>query len=293
MNTSSATRFGNSRGIPTYNEGGRAETLLGVDLTASLIAAYHVYEEMLTLAGQVKEADYFSEKEERERKFLEEFWWDARRGEYRTIYYADKTFDYFQVGDNQAYLHYLLYFGAMEDSSRVRKAVDLYRAHHSQLIVELKSYLPILFYEHGFTSLANDLIVELCSPQNKRRDYPEISFTVMEHVVRGLLGVEPDAVTGKVSTLSRLESLSDWVELSNLNALGQRMMLTHNGQVSSSLTNQGTQTILWQPAFYGSYPVIYINGIPKVTTQGRRDGREVSFVNVSVPAGAMRSASIR
>lgn len=37
----SSTRFGKNRGIPTYNEGGRGETFLGIDMTASLIAAYN------------------------------------------------------------------------------------------------------------------------------------------------------------------------------------------------------------------------------------------------------------
>lgn len=292
LHSAAAKRFGEHRGIPTYNEGGRGPTLLGIDLTASLIAASHAYGEMLTMAGQVKEAELMGEKEERERKFLEEFWYDHTRAEYKSILYADKSFDYFSVGADQAYLHYLLYFGVVEDSTRIRKIMHHYADQQKNLIVELKSYLPILFYEHGQTALANRMIVELCSPSNPRRDYPENAFTVIEHITRGLMGIEPDATTGVISTLSRLEAPVEWVELSNIPALGRRVSVTHNGDVSSSLTNQGTQPVVWQASFYGSYPTIKINGRPKTATVTRRDGREVSMVKVPVPPGATLVADV-
>jgi len=293
LHNGSAKRFGNHRGIPSYNEGGRGETFLGIDLTAAHIAACHAYGEMQKLTGQEKEADVTGEKEERERKFLEDYWWDAQRGEFRTIQYVDKSFDYFMVGPNQAYAHYLLYFGVLEDSEGAKKVVDLYRDRHKDLIVELKSYLPIHFYEHGYTSLANEMVVELSSPANPRRDYPEVSFTVIEHLTRGLMGIEPDAVEGKVVTLSRLDAPGDWVELSNISLLNRKISVSHNGKVSSSVTNLGNMPMTWQASFYGLYPVIFVDGKPKPSTQMRREGREVSFVNVPVPAGGHRTASIR
>jgi len=293
IHTEGAKRFGAKRGIPTYNEGGRGETRLGIDLTAAQIAACNAYGQMLSLGGQAKEAELIGEQEERERKFLEDFWWDPLRQQFRSIQYADRSFDYFMVGTNQSYLHYLLYFNVLEDSDGARRLTDLYRDNHKNLIVELKSYLPTHFYEHGYTTLANELIIELCSPSNPRRDYPEVSFTVIEHITRGLLGVEPDAAGGKVSTLSRLQSPDDWVDMSNIPVLGRRITVSHNGKVASSVTNQSNMPIGWQACFYGLYPVIYIDGRPKPSTQIRRDGQEVSFVTVAVPAGAHRTASIK
>lgn len=292
LHSAGAKRFGEHRGIPTYNEGGRAKTLLGIDLTASMIAASRAYGEMLTMSGQLKEAEVMGENEERERKFLEEFWYDHARGEYRSIQYADKSFDYFSVGTDQAFLHYLLYFDVLQDSSRVGKIMDQYSKQHRNLIVELKSYLPILFYENGQSALATQMLIELCSPSNPRRDYPENSFTVIEHVTRGLMGIEPDATTGVVSTLSRLGAGADWVELSNISALGRLISVSHNGEITSSLTNQGTQPVVWQAFFYGSYPTINVNGRPKPATVMRRDGREVSMVKVPVPPGAAVVADV-
>lgn len=292
LHAAQAKRFKSHRGIPTYNEGGRGETLLGIDLTAALIAAYSSYAAMLEEQGERKQAEMMREKEEVERKFLEEFWWDSQKGEYRSIQYADQSFDHFMVGDNQAYLHYVLYFDALQDQDRTNKIVGMYRDHYKSLIVELKSYLPQIFYEQGLPGVANSMIVELCSPSNKRRDYPENSFTVIEHVTRGYMGIEPDASTKSISTLSRLETTSDWAELSRVPVLGQRVTVRHNGQVSSSLQNLGDVPVLWQACFYGAYPTIQVNGKSRKSKQVKRNGQDVSLVEIMVAPGSTAGASI-
>jgi hypothetical protein len=136
------------------------------------------------------------------------------------------------------------------------------------------------------------MVVELCSPSNPRRDYPENSFTVIEHVTRGLMGVEPDGTTGVISTLSRLGAGTDWVELSNIHVLSRLVSVIHNGEVSSSLVNQGSQPLVWQACFYGSYPTIKVNGRPKPAMVTRRNGRLVSAVNVPVPSGTTCIAAV-
>ena len=113
------SRFGSNRGIPTYNEGGRGETFLGIDMTASIIAAYNAYSEMLKLNGAVDEAERHHRKAERELEFLNDFWWDGEKGEYRSILYANGEFDYFMVGEDQAFLHYLNYFDVISDDEKL------------------------------------------------------------------------------------------------------------------------------------------------------------------------------
>ena len=112
------SRFGNKRGIPTYNEGGRGETLIGIDMTASIISAYKAYSEMLMVRGEIAKSKKYNEKAEREQEFLDEFWWDNEKKEYRSILYEDESFDYFMVGSNQAFLHYLLYFEAISENQK-------------------------------------------------------------------------------------------------------------------------------------------------------------------------------
>lgn len=295
MFAGAAKQFKSNRGIPTYNEGGRGEARAGIDLSASLIAAYEAYAKMLGTSnekGDKEKAETMREKAAGERKFLSEFWWDTDQGEFRSIWYADNTFDHFMVGDNQAYLHYALYFDALEDSSRAHAIIGRYAENHNELITELKSYLPQLFYEYGKFSLANQLIVSLCSPSNKRRDYPENAFTVIEDITRGYMGIEPNAADQSISTLSRLESPTDWAELARVPALGTRITVRHNGQVSSSIENLGTQPLTWRACFYGDYEMLEVNGKRVNCSRGSSHGLRISWVDVTVPAKKAYSVSV-
>lgn len=295
MFAGAAKQFKSNRGIPTYNEGGRGEAKAGIDLTASLAAAYEAYAMMLQVnneKGDKDRAAAFREKAAGERKFLEEFWWDADKDAYRSIWYADNSYDHFMVGENQAYLHYALYFDALEDSSRIKAIVDQYATNYNELITELKSYLPQLFYEHGKSAIASQLVVAMCSPSNKRRDYPENSFTVIEDITRGYMGIDPNAVDRTISTLSRLESPTDWAELSRVPVLGSRITVRHNGQVSSSIENLGSQPITWRACFYGRYAEIEVNGRAQPAVLRKHKGFDISTVDITILPGKTVSADV-
>lgn len=285
LHSEDAERFGSSRGIPTYNEGGRGKTILGIDLSAALAASYQAYSQLLAAQGKAKEAEKFAERAKVELEFLEKFWWDVEKGEYRSIQYEDKSFDYFMVEDNQAYLHYLLYYGVVADQDRVQQLADAYRDNYQKLIVELKSYLPIIFYQNGYSQLASQMLVDLCNPENKRRDYPENSFTVIEHVARGLMGIEPDAASQTIFTLPRLASNSDWAELKEVPVLSGKISVKHEGMGKTTLTNLGQNTIRWRAGVPGDHSFLWINGM-KVQCQKAQDhGRNYSFVLTDVKAG--------
>lgn len=253
-------RFGNKRGIPTYNEGGRGETQLGIDMTASLVAAYDAYSEILKQNEKDQAAKRMAKLAEEEHSFLDDFWWDDEKGSYRSILYADGTFDYFMVGSNQAFQHYVLYFNAISDEEKIKTMVNDYVANYDKLIVELKSYLPIIFYENGHSDIANKMIVELCSPQNKRRDYPENSFTVIEHVVRGLMGIEANAQHGTIKTISRLENEKDWAEINNAPVLGVKISVKHEGFSKTTFKNMGELEVHWVPYLKNVGSEVFVNG---------------------------------
>lgn len=293
LHSEDSKRFGSSRGIPTYNEGGRGKTKLGIDLSASLVAGYQAYSQLLSALGNEAEAANFAKKAKEEQSFLENFWWDRERNEYRSIQYEDESFDYFLLNDNQAYLHYLLYYGAIDDQKRIQQLADAYRDNYQKLIVELKSYLPIIFYENGYSQLASEMLVDLCSPENKRRDYPENSFTVIEHVARGLMGIEPDAITLTVHTLPRLVSESDWAELKDVPVFSGQIALRHEGAETTVFTNQGEKTVQWSAGLPGEHEFLSVNG-KKVRTQKADDhGRIYSFVLTEVKAGEQVKVSVR
>ncbi len=272
-----SSRFGNKRGIPTYNEGGRSETTLGIDMTASLIAAYKAAAEMSKLRGDLSYFKLYMDKAQKEQKFLDDFWWDAEQDSYRSILYENGEFDYFMVGKDQAFLHYLLYFDVLSEAEKVKGVVDAYTNDYDKLIVELKSYLPIIFYENGQTAIANQMVIDLCSIENKRRDYPENSFTIIEHVTRGLMGVNVDAASNTFATLSRVENQEDWVEMKQIPLLSNTISVIHKGIAESKASNLSGATVQWSAQFLGNYEFLIVNGNKTKTQQIKTNEGLISF----------------
>lgn len=285
MHSGSSKRFGTHRGIPTYNEGGRAETILAIDLNASLIAAYKAYSKILTLNGKPNEAAIYLKKAKREQKFLDEFWWDKQKQEYRSVQYVDKSFDYLMIGDDQAFLHYLLYYDVLEDQTKVSKLAEQYRENYEKLIIELKSYLPTIFYENGYSNLATKMIMDIGSSKNKRRDYPENSFTIIEHITRGLMGVQMDATKNTVTTFSRLAAEDDWAEMKELKFQSNTISVKHDGTAATTFKNQTGASLSWEACFSGNHKFIYVNGVKKKCKKGIDHGKPYASVTFAVKQG--------
>lgn len=289
---SGGNRFGNHRGIPTYNEGGRGETLLGIDMTASIIAAYKAYAEMQRIKGNPQQSEKYYQLAKLEQNFLDDFWWDSAAQAYRSILYADQTFDHFMVGDDQAFLHYLFYFDINLDEQKSNNLVDQYEANFEKLIVELKSYLPIIFYEHGRSQLADQMIIDLCSVQNKRRDYPENSFTVIEHLTRGLMGIDVDATAHMFSTLSRVASEKDWAEISNVPFLSNKVTVKHFGTTKTQVSNVSGGVVKWSARIAGTHPFLNVDGRKSKCFIGGINENPYSYVIVELRQGQEATVSV-
>ncbi len=286
------SRFGTNRGIPTYNEGGRGETLLGIDMTASMIAAYKAYSEILKLNGNLNESEAYHQKALKTQEFLDTFWWDPEKLEYRSIYYSDGSFDYFWVGEQQAFLHYLIYFDAIADEGKKMKIVNDYEENFDRLIVELKSYLPIIFYENGKSEIADRMIVDLCSTENLRRDYPENSFTVIEHITRGLMGIDVDASSNRFSTEPRLAKEADWAELKHVPLLSNKVSVKHLGRSMTMAKNESGDSVHWTAKIPGVHSFLFLDGQKTDCSIGGADQHTYSYLTLTLKAGESATVSI-
>ena len=85
-------------GIPTYYERGRIPSYLGLDLTASYIAA--IKSQLKTkLQNSESNIDKYVKQLHREINFLNTFWWDNTKNVYKSIIYQDKTYDFYSIGE--------------------------------------------------------------------------------------------------------------------------------------------------------------------------------------------------
>ena len=70
--------------------------------------------------------------------------------------------------------------------------------------VEARSYFPLEAFRYGYPATACRLLRNLTSAELKRRGYHEVSFAALEAYAEGLMGIEADAASNSISTLSRL-----------------------------------------------------------------------------------------
>lgn len=155
--------------------------------------------------------------------------------------------------------------------------------------LEAISYLPGVFLpyhrvEEGWTWL--EYIID-----QPDREYPEISYTLISHVVEGLLGVEPDAPGHALRTVPRLPRAIGRLGVSGI-AVGDHILeVLHEGARRSTLTHaRGPVPVRWTACFHGDHPWIRVDGTPRAALVRRIHGVVASSVVVEVPPGGKATA---
>ncbi|HTJ13351.1 MAG TPA: hypothetical protein VL547_15050 [Dinghuibacter sp.] len=262
--------FDRCRGLPSYSEG-IPNMKIGVDLVAAL------YRGLMTYAGIVrgKEAATYTALAERYRQHLERDWWSDTLGRYHTWYSNDGQFG---LGEGETFL---LWFDALHDTARARRTIGHLASVRWNM--ENTSYLPYLFYREGFWDTARRTILYLSDPSTARREYPEVSFGVVQGVVLGYMGVDVVPGTRVVTTVYRGEG-NAW--LKDLPVLGTTLEVRHLSKTSTAITNTGHRRIIWRAGFNGAYRTAVVNR-KRVAMKQQTDkwGRVTSYADVPLEPG--------
>jgi hypothetical protein len=268
--------FDRCRGLPSYSEGIQ-NLKMGVDLVAALYQGMMTYASICILKGEKDSADLFIKKAENYRVHLEKYWWDERASLYNTYYTPD---DQFGKAEGETFL---LWFDALKDSSRKKHTIE--HILSIDLNVENLSYLPLQYYRHGYYTEARNLILHLSDPKTERREYPEVSYGLVEAMVQGLMGVEADATSHTITTLHRGQ-VNDTSELTGLPILQSKISVIHYGQHASTIVNHGNLPFQWKACFNGKHAVIYSGGkwIP-LQYETDNTGKMISYLISRVKPG--------
>lgn len=274
--------FHRCRGLPSYFEA-ISDMQMGADLVAAIYRGISSYAAIAAWSGDQAKADSCRRLAETYRRHLETHWWDASANRYNT-YYTNKGA--FGKGEGEAYL---LWYDALTDSARTRRTVE--HLVGNQWNVENLSYFPLQLSRLGYFPEAYRYILYLTDPATKRREYPEVSFGVMEGIVQGLMGISADARQGLLTTIYNSHSRHS-SEISNLKVLSSSIRLKHHAG-GSTLTNEGRRQLTWCAAFHGRVPFARVNG-EKIKTTVQTDflGNTRSHVVISVPPGREITAAL-
>lgn len=275
--------FQRCRGLASYSEG-IPGLKMGVDLVAAIYRGLSTYAAVLRQKGDFQRAEFFEKKAAKYQQQIEQIWWDDLTSTYNVIYTADGKFS--KDGGEL----FLLWFDALNDKTRIKKTIEHIVSQKTN--VESLSYLPFLLYKYGFEDKAYQYILHLTDPETKRREYPEVSYGVIEGVIHGYMGIEPDALNKRVTTLHRIKNgIASQVD--NLSVLNTVLFVKHENQ-KTTVQNKGNVTIQWRVMFSGNYDTLFVNN-KKITAKHDKDvmGNVCSFVDVSVNSGQQLSASFK
>jgi len=268
--------FQSCRGLPSYSEG-IPDMKTGVDLVAALYRGLQTYADILTSKGQYNEAKIYARKAEQYRQALETDWWNNKEARYYAYFGGNDKFS----NDNPG--PFLLWFDALKDTAKVR--ANLAQIVATNINIETTSYLPFLFYNNGDWATARKYVLYLSDPATPRREYPEVSFGVIEGIVQGLMGITPDAQSGTISTLFKTTS-GGTASVNNLPVLQTTINITHVNDHQSAIKNLGRRSFKWKAIFTGNYKHAIVNNVSLATTrETNKQGKAISWVQVVVKPG--------
>ncbi|MHA4811329.1 hypothetical protein ACX0G9_24725 [Flavitalea flava] len=269
--------FNRCRGLPSYSEG-VPDLKMGVDLAAALYRGLNSFADILKANGDLQLSASYRQQAMPYLKRIEADWWDGEAARYNTHYTNKKQFGK-EEGET-----FLLWFDVLKDTLRKRKTIE--HLQSMDLNVENLSYLPLQYYKNGYWDKGYELMLHLANPSTQRREYPEVSYGVIEAMVQGLMGVEANAQTRTVSTIYRSGD-SVRSQLIDLPVLNTTLTLTHFNPNWSAMVNTGKHPLHWKARFSGTFKKVLVNRNANLTLIHEKDqqGIIISSLEYEVKPG--------
>jgi hypothetical protein len=142
----------------------------------------------------------------------------------------------------------------------IERSVDNPRTRPSNL--EAISYLPGVFWPWGRNETAWRWMCHLMDAPLADREYPEISYTLVSHIVDGLAGVEPDAGNSRFTTLSRLPESVGWLAVDGIRIGNATVEVRHDrrNRTTVRVSDPEGRRWVWSARFAGSDGDLRVNG---------------------------------
>ncbi len=283
------------RGSATYNEIESTSPLIeSGDAIACQYQAMLAYSEMLAIKGDQEQAKDFAQKAKHLKAFFNDTW-GVKKGKKEYVrgydvkgntptnwglensWFMPMKFITDPSEKNDAYLDF------------IARCLDTRWGRPSNL--EAVSYIPGVFFPYNRVAEAWKWLEYIIDQQD--REYPEISYTLVGHVVEGMLGLEPNVPSRSFSTVSRLPDAIADINISNIPLGHHSVNVAHLGLSKSTATHVfGDAPLRWEACFYGDHATITVNGRTMVAEKRTIHGVKASFVTVELPVGEAVTAEV-
>lgn len=276
------------RGIPSYleNQVGINKIKSASDMLASQYGGYLAYSKIQELKENVDESKKYKKKAGCIKNLFNSLWWNEENKNYNTFILENGEFYCVSEGDaergNTSLTPLPFYFNIANTNDKANKAVNVL-LHCKNINIETESHYPEVLYKYGFNKEAFEFILDLVNPTKKRREYPEVSYSVINSIVAGLLGVNPNSTKKIIETTPRLTPEVQWLEVDNIPVFNNEISIKAIGNKEVIFTNISGETIYWKAIFLGNINELLVAGIKmKTQKEVRLDGNEYSYVLIPV-----------
>ena len=276
------------RGIASYLESdvGRRELLAGCDLIAAMYGGYKAYGEILRLRGQLEKSDIYMKKAIELKDRFNEKWWSEDIDNYLTLWYKDgeKIGTTLEMANHNGDLvtSLPLYFNITELGRKTEVALQTIFEGKSTN-VETKSHFPEVLYNYEKDNEALYFLSELMNENLRRREYPEVSYSVLGAIVTGLMGIKPNYSKREIEILPRLTGHIEWVAAKHIPVFKGEISIEYMNSNSIEVINNTGESITWKCVFKGNVERIKINHkVYEAEKEIRCNGETYSYVKVKV-----------
>ncbi|MDH3711419.1 MAG: hypothetical protein OER04_16105 [Cyclobacteriaceae bacterium] len=281
----STNSFHYSRGLPSYGEGDPLQLYLGGDLICMEFQAFTSFGNILKVQGRDSETATIFEQARQIGEFFNDVWWDSTENQYHS---ALLTNGEFVSKPNR----YLLLSGICQTLQQHRSALARL-LDQKNLNIESQSYLPHIFYREDEEKRAYQEIMDLSDPLKERKEYPEVSFALVEAVMEGMLGISSDAVTRTIFTLPRLTEQTAWVSVQNVPMFEGSINLSHQDNNQSTMENLTDSPITWVARLPAGVESLAVDGMSRTSRVGvMPSGKEITQVEYILNPGEKVTISI-
>ncbi len=273
----STNSFHVCRGLPGYDESNPTSLYMGADMFGIMYLAFNDYASIQELRGNSAEAEKFRLKAQRIYNFFNQKWWNGDEQKYYLKMLVDGT----MLTANGIGL---LRTGIAKYQDRFKKSLDGLNIREGN--VEGGSYLPKLLYDFDRNEVAYEAMMNISAEDKSRREYPEVSYGVIEGMVNGMLGLYADASKNSIETMPHLTNKTEWVQINNIPILQSKITVKHLGNTATTFTHLDGKTFKWKAGFPGLHQELIVDGKSTIATTGETlSGVAYSWVIVPIEKG--------
>jgi len=290
-------------GIGSYDEDLPDDVLAGADLIAAQYAAYAGYASLQRARNETAVAAEFAAKAQGLKSLYNNKWWDASRNCYFAALSEDGQFHAdLKASAGGTDIQFPLYFGLTDSGAKTEASLDqlekrlrLDSATLGGIVggVEGRTYLPDIFYKYGRSASGYAVLVALMNPALKRREYPEVSYSVIGNLGAGLMGIHPSFRPGEIETYPQLTAETDWAALQHVPVGHNVISVKHTHAGTTTFSNESGPEIVWRASLPGNSKTLVVDGSGVAAESATRAGGIVeSFQALRVRPGETRVVSV-